>query len=207
MLLSLLTGYALATAIIGGAVYVDRVRFGGPEVQRIVLGALARAMAVGALASGFLLPVVGIVPLTLVGIAVGAGGMAILATANAGDLRRDARRRTGPVRAGFGLTVTPRSTAAVEALGRQAFGIASAGVTVARMVGMAVGLAVLTALGSTRIEELSRVLTDQAARDRVLPPTSRAAALDDALVVKVCSAGRRNRRPSSSPACSSSPAS
>ncbi len=56
--------------------------------------------------------------------------------------------------AGFGLTVTPRSTAAVEAVGREAYGIASSTVTVARMVGMAVGLAILTAYGSTTIDRL-----------------------------------------------------
>src|SRR5262249_36021519 len=53
--------------------------------------------------------------------------------------------------AGFGLTVTPRSAAAVEALGRGAYGMASAGVTVARMAGLAGGLAVLTGVGSDRV--------------------------------------------------------
>jgi hypothetical protein len=56
---------------------------------------------------------------------------------------------------GFGLTVTPRSTAAVDALGQAAFGVASATVTVARMVGMALGLAALTAFGSTTIDRIS----------------------------------------------------
>ena len=51
--------------------------------------------------------------------------------------------------------MTPRSTAAVEAAGRAAFGMASATVTVARMIGMAVGLAVLTAYGSTTIDRLT----------------------------------------------------
>ena len=40
-LLSLLTGYAFATAIIGGAVFVDRVLYGGPGLQAEALGALA----------------------------------------------------------------------------------------------------------------------------------------------------------------------
>ena len=39
VLVSLLTGYALATAIIGVATFVDRVRFAGPDEQGIVLGA------------------------------------------------------------------------------------------------------------------------------------------------------------------------
>ena len=55
---------------------------------------------------------------------------------------------------GFGLTVTARSTAAVERAGEAAFGVASATVTVARMIGMSVGLAVLTAYGSTTIDRL-----------------------------------------------------
>ena len=42
-----------ATAIIGGAVFVDRVLYGGPDEQRLALGALAGATAVGALGSGF----------------------------------------------------------------------------------------------------------------------------------------------------------
>ena len=98
VLLSLLTGYALATAIIGGAVFVDRVRFGGPETQRIVLGALAGAMAVGALVSGFLLRWAGVVPLTLLGIALGAGGMGLLATATADLPDTTLDRRPGAVR-------------------------------------------------------------------------------------------------------------
>jgi hypothetical protein len=85
--------------------------------------------------------------------------------------------------AGFGLTVTPRSSAAMDALGRGAFGMASAGVTVARMVGMAVGLAVLTAFGTSRIEALSLILTDQAARDAALPPALQGRPLGDPLVI------------------------
>src|SRR5882672_2101730 len=52
-MVSLLTGYAFATAIIGGAVFVDRVLYGGPDSQRVALGSLAAATALGALGSGF----------------------------------------------------------------------------------------------------------------------------------------------------------
>jgi hypothetical protein len=68
---------------------------------------------------------------------------------------RDVAVALGAFGFGFGLSVTPRSTAAVEAAGRAAFGAASSVVTVARMVGMAIGLAVLTAYGSTTIDRLS----------------------------------------------------
>jgi hypothetical protein len=71
----------------------------------------------------------------------------------------------------------------VEALGRNAFGLASAGVTVARMLGMGIGLAALTVLGSNKIQSLSVVLTDQAARDAVLPAGLQGRPLEDYLVV------------------------
>ena len=85
---------------------------------------------------------------------------------------------------GFGLTVTPRSTAAVEAVGRARFGAASATVTVARMIGMAVGLAVLTAYGSTTIDRLSAQVfgSPDAYRD-IVPPALADRPLRDPLVV------------------------
>jgi hypothetical protein len=90
---------------------------------------------------------------------------------------------------GFGLTVTPRSTAAVEAVGREAFGMASAIVTVARMVGMAVGLAVLTAYGSTTIERLFQaVYATPDAYKQFIPEALRNRPLEDGLVVQALEA-------------------
>jgi MFS family permease len=154
-LISLLTGYGMATAIVGGAVFVDRVLYGGPDEQRVVLGAIAGAMAVGALASGFLVRRVSLRLLTVVGLALSAGGLTWMSTWSP-DAPTNAFAASGAVFGlGFGLTVTPRSTAAVESAGRAAFGAASATVTVARMIGMAVGMAALTAYGSTTITNLS----------------------------------------------------
>lgn len=183
VLLSLLTGYGLATAIIGGAVFVDRVRYGGPPEQQLALGGLAGAMALGALGSGFVLRRVGVVVLSLLGIVLSVGGLWWLSTATPASPLGELVGGLSTFGFGFGLTVTARSTAAVEALGRAAFGVASAGVTVARMLGMGVGLAALTVLGSNRIESLSMVLVDQAARDAVLPPGLQGRPLEDYLVV------------------------
>ncbi len=184
MLVSLLTGYALATAIVGGAVFVDRVRYGGPEEQRIALGALAGAMALGALGSGFVLRRTGVVLISLFGLGLGTAGLGLLAFSRPSTALIVLAAGLALFGLGFGVTVTPRSTAAVEALGRGAYGVASAGVTVARMLGMAVGLAVLTAIGSNRIKALSVVEVDQAARDAVLPPGLRGRPLEDGLVVE-----------------------
>ena len=85
---------------------------------------------------------------------------------------------------GFGLTVTPRSTAAVEAAGRRAFGAASSVVTVARMIGMAVGLAILTAYGSTTIDRLAaQVYATPDAYRQFIPASLQDRPLKDPLVV------------------------
>ena len=183
MLLSLLTGYALATVIVGAAVFVDRVRYAGPSEQRVVLGTLALAMAAGALGSGFLLRRIGIVPLSLAGLALSTVGLVVLGLATPTTDLPVLLAGLALFGLGFGLTVTPRSSAAVEALGRTAFGIASAGVTVARMAGMAIGLAVLTGFGTSRIEALSVVLIDAVARDTVLPIALKGRPLQDPQVV------------------------
>ena len=151
---SLLTGYAFATAIIGGAVFVDRVLYGGPDEQRLALGSLAGATALGALASGFIVRVVPLQLVALAGILLSIVGLLSMSSWTSEVSLQTVALGLGVFGFGFGLTVTPRSTAAVEAAGRRAFGTASAVVTVARMIGMAVGLAILTAYGSTTIDRL-----------------------------------------------------
>src|SRR5262245_6885905 len=74
-IVSLLTGYAFATAIIGGAVFVDRVLYGGPDGQRLALGALAGATAVGALVSGLVVRVIPLRAVALAGLLVSVGGL------------------------------------------------------------------------------------------------------------------------------------
>jgi hypothetical protein len=183
-LVSLLTGYAFATAIIGGAVFVDRVLYGGPDQQRLALGALAGATAVGALVSGF---VVRVVPLRLValgGLALSIGGLLAMSRWTSETSLETVALGLGAFGLGFGLTVTPRSTAAVEAAGRRAFGTASAVVTVARMLGMAVGLAILTAYGSSTIDRLyDEVYATPDAYLQFIPASLRDRPLRDPLVV------------------------
>jgi MFS family permease len=184
-LISLLTGYGMATAIVGGAVFVDRVLYGGPQEQRVVLGAIAGAMAVGALASGFLARIISLRLLTLVGLALSAGGLAWMSTWSP-DAATNAFAASGAVFGiGFGLTVTPRSTAAVEAAGRAAYGAASATVTVARMIGMAIGMAALTAYGSTTITRISNEIYGSGdAYKQYIPAYLRDRPINDGLVVQ-----------------------
>jgi MFS family permease len=183
-LVSLLTGYGFATAIIGGAVFVDRVLYGGPDQQRIALGALAAATALGALVSGFVLRAVGMRITTLVGLAASIAALVAMAAWTPATPIGEVAAWLALFGAGFGLTVTPRSAAAVAALGERAYGFASATVTVARMIGMAIGLAILTAFGSTVIDRLwAQIRSTPDAYKAFIPEALRNRAFNDGLVV------------------------
>ncbi len=106
-LVSLLTGYALATAIIGAAVFVDRVLYGGPPEQQVVLGALAAATAVGALASGFLVRRLSLRLVTLVGLGASAIALVAMAGWTPATSIAAASAAVAAFGLGFGLTVTP----------------------------------------------------------------------------------------------------
>ena len=86
--------------------------------QRLVLGALAGATAVGALVSGFAVRRLSLRLVTLVGLAASAVALVAMAALDAGRRPSSAAALSAAVFGlGFGLTVTPRSTAAVEAAG------------------------------------------------------------------------------------------
>jgi MFS family permease len=183
--LSLVTGYAFATAIIGGAVFVDRVLYGGPDDQRVALGALAGATAVGALASGFLVRVLSLRAVSVAGVLLAVAALLAMSRWSSDVPLGVVAGVLALFGLGFGLTVTPRSAAAVEALGRRAFGVASATVTVARMIGMALGLAILAAYGSTTIDRLyEKVNASSDAYKQFIPAELRTRDLHDGLVVE-----------------------
>jgi MFS family permease len=194
-LVSLLTGYAFATAIIGGAVFVDRVLYGGPDQQRLALGALAGATALGALVSGFAVRVLSLRIVTFAGLVLSAATLWLMSGWTPAVPIMTVALVLGGYGFGFGLTVTPRSTAAVESAGRRSFGMASAIVTVARMIGMAIGVSILTAYGSTTIDRLFDRLFSSANPDgwkTVIPVELRDRPLRDGLVVDALEAWAAN---------------
>jgi hypothetical protein len=122
---------------------------------------------------------------TLVGLAAAVAGLLMMSRWTPGSTIGEAAAALATFGLGFGLSVTPRSTAAVEAAGHAAFGVASSVVTVARMLGMAVGLAVLTAYGSTTIDRLSaEVYATPEAYLTYIPEHLHDRALKDPLVVE-----------------------
>jgi MFS family permease len=167
-LVSLLTGYTLATAVIGGPVFVNRVLFGSDADAATALTALTLAIAAGALLGGVVSGFVGERVVTVAGVALTVGG---LWRALGWDVGVGMDRLIADLAifgAGFGLTVSPRATAAVEAAGAGAYGVASAMLQVTRTVGMSIGLALLTSIGQNRIDELSALVNDPVRRDALV---------------------------------------
>ena len=184
-LVSALTGYGFATAIVGGAVFVDRVLYGGADDQRLALGALGAATAAGALVSGFAVRVLSLRIVTVVGLGASIVALVVMSAWTPATTIEQTAAALALFGAGFGLTVTPRSTAAVESVAREAYGMASSTVTVARMIGMAVGLAILTAYGSTTIDRLyDQVYATPESYRQYIPASLRDRPLQDGLVVE-----------------------
>jgi EmrB/QacA subfamily drug resistance transporter len=170
---SLLTGYTLATAIIGGPVFVNRVLFGPDGQAATALTALTLAIAVGALVGGLASGVLGERIVTVLGVAISAIGLWLaLGWGVETDLQRLVRD-LAIFGGGFGLTVSPRATAAVEAAGAGAYGVASAMLQITRTIGMSVGLALLTSIGQNRIDELTRLINDPPRRDDLVTALGR----------------------------------
>ena len=165
---SLLTGYTLATAIIGGPVFVNRVLFGSDTEASTVLTALTLAIAGGALVGGLASGFIGARIVSVLGVLLTAAGLWLALGWGVGTEIDRLVRDLALFGAGFGLTVSPRATAAVEAAGAGAYGVASAMLQITRTVGMSVGLALLTSIGQNRITELSELINDPARRDALV---------------------------------------
>jgi EmrB/QacA subfamily drug resistance transporter len=165
---SLLTGYTLATAIIGGPVFVNRVLNAGADESALALTALTAAIAAGAVVGGLLSAVAGERPTALLGVALSAIGLWLATSWGTATALPQLMRDLAIFGGGFGLTVSPRATAAVEAAGASAYGVASAMLQITRTLGMSVGLALLTSIGQNRINDLNALINDPGRRDALV---------------------------------------
>ena len=165
---SLLTGYTLATAIIGGPVFVNRVLNAGADQSALALTALTAAIAGGAIVGGIISGVAGERLTAVLGVGFSAIGLLLATGWGTGIGLERLARDLAIFGAGFGLTVSPRATAAVEAAGASAYGVASAMLQITRTVGMSIGLALLTSIGQNRIDELTALIEDPVRRDSLV---------------------------------------
>ncbi len=163
---------ALGVSVLVGAAIVAIVvdipllaRLDGESTQTQAAFVLVRflvAVPVGAVLGGVLLRWIAPGLVAAAGLAVAAGGLGLMTTWDVASLSAglSTTLTLGAAGLGVGLAIAPVNDAALADAPAYAHGTVSSLVVVARMVGMVVGLALLTAIGLRRFYEAVALLPD-----------------------------------------------
>ena len=143
----LLVGGALIMALVTVPLMTDTVLGESPLEGGLRLMRFTGAIPVGAIAGGYAARWLGPRIPTLAGLAIGAAGLLLMSTWDVSirDPALSLHLVTGGL--GFGLVIAPLVVSAVDVAGDAYRGTAAAWITVARMLGMTLGLAALSAWG------------------------------------------------------------
>jgi len=160
---SLLVGAALVAVVVDVPLLARLTLTDSPTTAALVLVRFLVAVPVGALLGGWSLRWVGEGVAAALGLALAGAGLLVMSGWGQGALASTAPATVvlALVGLGLGLALAPVNAAALAASPDDAHGVASALVVVARMVGMVVGLALLTAVGLRRYYETVAGLPDQ----------------------------------------------
>jgi MFS family permease len=159
---SLFVGAALVSVVVDVPVLARLTLTHSQTGAALVLVRFLVAVPVGALLGGWSLRRLGDGVVSGVGLALSALGLFAMSRWGAGALDHpSATVVLALVGLGIGLALAPVNNAALAAAPDDAHGVASALVVVARMVGMVVGLALLTAIGLHRYYATVAALPDQ----------------------------------------------
>ena len=148
LVVSLLVGVALVAVVVDVPLLAHVVEGASQTEAALVLVRFLLAVPVGALAGGWALRRLGNGVVSAAGLGVAALGLALMTTWGGGALGHPSSTVVLALTGlGIGLALAPVNDAALAQAARETHGTASALVVVARMVGMVVGLALLTAIG------------------------------------------------------------
>ncbi|WP_112247459.1 MFS transporter [Kribbella monticola] len=151
LLVSFLVGAALIAALVDVPVFARTTQSGGQLAAALVLLRFLIALPLGAVIGGWLTRRYGLGLITGIGLGL-AGVMFVLMTFWERGALKHAPATIVLLACGFGfgLALSPVNTAMLAATRADSHGLVSALVVVARMVGMLVGVSVLTAIGLRR---------------------------------------------------------
>lgn len=162
LLVSLCVGVALVAVIVDVPLLARLVHTESETVAAFVLVRFLVAVPVGALLGGWSLRWLGDGLVSGVGLALAAVGLVSMSTWGRGSLDHwSSTVVLALVGFGIGLALAPVNNAALADSPADAHGTASALVVVARMIGMVVGLALLTAIGLHQYYAAIAALPDQ----------------------------------------------
>jgi len=163
LLVSLVTGGALMVTLVNVELFGQGVLGLDQDEAVFLLARFLIALPVGALLGGWIATRVGDRAVTAVGLLIAAGGFYLIAQwpADVLESRHDLGFVSLPTLdtdlaiAGFGLglVIAPLTSAALRVVPAAQHGIASAAVVVARMIGMLIGIAALSAWGLYRFNQ------------------------------------------------------
>lgn len=202
LLTSLAVGAALVAVVVDVPVLARLTYTDSQTRAALVLVRFLLALPVGALVGGALVRSLGNAAVACAGLLLATGGLAAMTTWGRGSLA-EAPTVTAVLVAvglGLGLAIAPVNAAVLDDVPADSHGVAGALVVVARMVGMVVGLALLTAIGLRRFYEhvagLPDTLDPQALLDAgvVQVQSVFAGAAACALFGAVCALGLGGRR-------------
>ncbi|WP_106850210.1 MFS transporter [Blastococcus sp. Marseille-P5729] len=169
LVVSLLVGVALVAGVVDVPVLAHLTHTDSQVGAAFVLVRFLIAVPVGAFLGGAALRRCGDGLVTAVGLALAAAGLAIMATWGEGSLRSAASYVVlVAVGLGVGLALAPVNNTMLAETGRALHGTVSSLVVVARMVGMVVGLAVLTGIGLHAYYREVEALPDRTDGDALL---------------------------------------
>ena len=163
LLVSVLIGVALVAIVVDLPVLARLTVTGSQTTAALILVRFLVAVAVGALVGGWLLHRRGPALVATAGLVLAATGLAVMSGWGSASLQSwSATPVLVLVGLGLGLALAPVNAAALaSAPGANVHGVVSSLVVLARMVGMVVGLALLTAVGLRRYYAAVAALPDQ----------------------------------------------
>ena len=154
-LTQMLEGVALIIALVTIPLMANTVMGKDPITGAWWLLRMTIAIPVGAIVGGYFLPLTGIRPMTVVGLGLSAIGLFLIGTWELDISEPWLSLHLSLVGFGFGLNNAPIMTRALNSVKEYYRGTVASLVTVSRMIGMALGLAALSAWGVEHFQALT----------------------------------------------------